>query len=137
MEWRLGIEVFGASVRLDAPKTQFRLVVSIIPSTACATHSVRMNSIAPSYQQFKYTIKKFSNHKNPLNSWLNSLWNRSTSNTSHGCLLAMYASNRDWYSDPGNISAKRSTNFCISSDMVFSSSVFTMRDKIVSRNHEF
>ena len=73
---------------------------------------------------------------NPLNSRPNSLWNRSTSNTSTGRLLAMYASNRDWYSDPGNISAKRSNNFVISSDMVFSSSVFTMRDKIVSINHE-
>jgi hypothetical protein len=31
---------------------------------------------------------------------------------------------------------RRSNNFVISSNMVFSSSVFTMRDKIVSRNHE-
>ena len=62
---------------------------------------------------------------NPLNSRLNSLWNRSTSNTSLGRLLAMYDSNRDWYPESGNISAKRSTNFCISSDMVFSLSVFT------------
>ena len=73
---------------------------------------------------------------NPLNSRLNSLWNRSTSNTSIGRLLAMYASNRDWCSVPENILAKRSNNFVISSNMVFSFSVFTMRDKIVSINHE-
>jgi hypothetical protein len=41
---------------------------SIVPSAAGTAHSVRMNSVAPSYQQFKHTIKKFSNHKNPLNS---------------------------------------------------------------------
>lgn len=74
---------------------------------------------------------------NPLNSWLNSRWNRSTSNTSFGRLLAIYASSLVWYPESGNISARRSNNFVISSDMVFSFSVFTMRDKIVSRNHEF
>ncbi len=73
---------------------------------------------------------------NPLNSRPNSLWNRSTSNTSTGRLLAMYASNRDWCPVPENILTRRSNNFVISSNMVFSSSVFTMRDKIVSRNHE-
>lgn len=73
---------------------------------------------------------------NPLDPWLNSFCNRSTSNTSHGRLLAMYASSRDWYPESGNISARRSNNFVISSDMVFSFSVFTMRDKIVSKNHE-
>ncbi len=128
--------IFSASVHLDTPKTQPRMVISIVPSTAGSTHSVRMNSVAPSYQHFKYTIKKFNNHKNLLNSWLNSLWNRSTSNTSTGRLLAMYASNRDWCPVPENILAKRSNNFVISSNMVFSFSVFTMRDKIVSINHE-
>ena len=73
---------------------------------------------------------------NPLNPWLNSRCNRSTSNTSHGRLLAMYASNRDWCPVPENILAKRSNNFVISPTMVFSFSVFTMRDKIVSINHE-
>jgi hypothetical protein len=84
-----------------------------------------MYSFAPSNQHFKHTIKKFSNHIHPLNSRLKSLSNRSTSNTSHGRLSAMYLSIRDWYPESGNISAKRSTNFCISSDIVFSFSVFT------------
>ena len=81
-----------------SPSIRTGMVVntSIIPSAAGTAHSVSMNSIAPGYQHFKYTIKKFSNHKNPLNSWLNSFWNRSTSNTSHGRLLAMYASSVDW-----------------------------------------
>jgi hypothetical protein len=37
----------------------------------------------------------------------------------------MYASNRDWCPVPENILARRSNNFVISSNMVFSSSVFT------------
>jgi hypothetical protein len=112
------------------------MVVSIVPSAAAAAETIFMNYIAPSDQVFKYGFEKISNHIHPLNSLLKSLSNRSTSNTSHGRLLAMYVSNRDWYPDPGNISAKRSNNRVISSDMVFSFSVFTMRDRIVSRNHE-
>ncbi len=109
---------------------------SIVPSAAAAAETIFMNYIAPSYQVFKYVFKKISNHIHPLNSRLKSLSNRSTSNTSHGRLPAMYLSSRDWYPESGNISAKRSNNRVIISDMVFSFSVFTMRDKIVSRNHE-
>ena len=121
MERCLADGVFSASVQLDAPKTQFGMAISVVPGTAGSAHSVRMNSVAPSYQHFKYTIKKFSDHMNPLNSRPNSLWNRSTSNTSTGRLLAMYASNRDWCPVPENILAKRSNNFVISSNMVFPS----------------
>ena len=92
-------------------------VVSVISSGL----AILGHCLSPGYQGIPYFF-----HIHPLNSLLNSCSNRSTSNTSHGRLLVMYASNRDWYLSPGNISAKRSNNRVISSDMVFSSSVFTM-----------